>query len=280
MLRLLGFDLDGTALNAQSQLSAHTHSLLAQRGKEGLLRIAITGRSLQTARLVLGDHAPIDYLIFSSGAGIARWDDHALLHAFHMPPASASSIASILTTRNLGFTAHLPIPHNHRFLYRRGGQRMGADFEARLEKYADMATELPHTRYEFPDGLAQFVVTLKPDLAYFDGLASALAPYGDTLRATSPLDHESLWLEIFPHGVSKGAALAWLCARLGVNEEDVAVVGNVYNDLSMLSRFANAYVVANAPEELKAKYPVLPHHDEEPIARLLERMKKPLEPES
>ena len=74
------------------------------------------------------------------------------------------------------------------------------------------------------------------------------------IRATSPLDGESVWLEIFAPGVSKGSAAAWLAARLGVVPAAALGLGNDYNDLELLEWTGHSYVVADAPAALRARY--------------------------
>jgi sucrose-6F-phosphate phosphohydrolase len=61
-------------------------------------------------------------------------------------------------------------------------------------------------------------------------------------------------LDILPVAATKGAALAWLCARLGIPHEAVIVAGDTGNDSSMFAiPGVNGIVVQNAqPELLKA----------------------------
>ena len=68
-------DLDGTILPQGENISTSTLHTLEQLGAEGIIRIIATGRTLFAARKFLPDNFPIDYLVFSSGAGIMRWRD-------------------------------------------------------------------------------------------------------------------------------------------------------------------------------------------------------------
>jgi len=76
------------------------------------------------------------------------------------------------------------------------------------------------------------------------------------IRATSPLDGKTLWVEIFQHNVSKGNAAAWLCSRIGCTSDSVLGIGNDYNDIDLLQWTGHSIVVANAPEELKSQFEV------------------------
>jgi hydroxymethylpyrimidine pyrophosphatase-like HAD family hydrolase len=79
--------------------------------------------------------------------------------------------------------------------------------------------------------------------------------------ATSPLDGKTAWIEIFPPDTSKGTALRWLAKHTGVDLSATIAIGNDYNDTDMLETVGTAYVVANAPDELKTRFRVTTSHD-------------------
>ncbi len=56
---------------------------------------------------------------------------------------------------------------------------------------------------------------------------------------------------IVARGVSKGAALAALAARLGVERERVAVAGDWHNDVSMMQWAGRSFAMPHAPAEVK-----------------------------
>lgn len=58
--------------------------------------------------------------------------------------------------------------------------------------------------------------------------------------------------EITAAGVNKGEAVAWLAARLGIGEDEVAVYGDGGNDVAMLSRFARSYATRGACADARA----------------------------
>lgn len=71
------------------------------------------------------------------------------------------------------------------------------------------------------------------------------------IKATSPLDGKSIWIEVFPSQVSKSQSVAWLSSQLGVEQRHVFSVGNDYNDLDLLEWSGQGFVVDNAPEDVK-----------------------------
>lgn len=244
-------DADGTLLDGQSAIHQDNIRVLEALGEKGIARIVATGRSVETSRRVLPDGSPFDYLVFSSGAGICEWPGGGLLHENHMSADDVYAILSILRGEGLSFMAQLPIPRNHEFFYEEGAAHLRGDFRARLSAYSELSRPLAGAEESLRGGLSQFIVTIPEDESLFGRLRARFEPRVEVIRATSPFDGRSIWMELFPRGVSKGNGVLWLCAHLGVAHGAVGVVGNDYNDLSMLREFArHAYVVANAPRAL------------------------------
>lgn len=92
-------------------------------------------------------------------------------------------------------------------------------------------------------------------------LALAL-PGFQVIRTTSPLDGASTWIEIFPRGVNKAAAASWLWRAARESALARVAVGNDYNDLDLLDWAEHAFVVGNAPAELRARYATVATNDQ------------------
>lgn len=72
-----------------------------------------------------------------------------------------------------------------------------------------------------------------------------------------------VYLELLPTGVSKGAALRELCQQLEVEREDLYVIGDYFNDLSMMEISGHPIAVENAVPQVKlaSEMTVLPCKD-------------------
>ena len=90
------------------------------------------------------------------------------------------------------------------------------------------------------------------------------------IRATSPLDGDSLWLEVLPRGVSKSAACAALARQAIVEPREILAIGNDYNDLDVLRWAGTSFVTANAPRDLQAEFPVVAANDHGGVAQAVE----------
>jgi hydroxymethylpyrimidine pyrophosphatase-like HAD family hydrolase len=91
------------------------------------------------------------------------------------------------------------------------------------------------------------------------------------IHSTSPLDHESTWIECFHPDVSKGKTAAWLAAELGVNPMDTMAIGNDYNDLDLLEWAAHGFVVANAPIDMQNRFKQVASNDKCGVAEAVGR---------
>ena len=252
-------DLDGTLLDSASRLSDVNRRTLETLGRNAVVRAVATGRSLYSARLVMHEDFPVDYLAFSSGAGIVSWDDGRLLRSLAMEPALVHRLVARLRGLHLDFMVQHAAPDSHRFHFVRSSRR-NADFDRRVERYRRFARR-------WRDGVSmelevsQFVVIEPPGTDSHRDLL--VREFGEVhvVRTTSPLDHASTWIELFPCGVSKAHAADWLCARHAIDPARTVAIGNDYNDLDMLDWAAHARVVSNAPPSMRERYAVVGAND-------------------
>ncbi len=258
-MKMLITDLDGTLAGSDRAVSPANRACLEELGRKGVLRVVATGRSLYSALQVLEPEFPIDYLAFSAGAGIMEWGKRRIVAARHLEPEQTRSAASALLEAEADFMIHREIPRSHHFFYYGDGAG-NPDFLRRLEIYREFAEPGPPETPEIE--ACQLVAVLSPEMTgLFASLAKSL-PGLKVIRSTSPLDRASTWLEVYHPEVAKSAAAEWIAARHGVRREETAGVGNDYNDLDLLEWVGNPFVVANAPEDLRKRFPGVASNDE------------------
>ena len=83
---------------------------------------------------------------------------------------------------------------------------------------------------------------------------------------------EATYMEILPHGVSKGNALKLLADQVGVEMKDVIAIGDHMNDLAMLQEAGLGVAVYNAHPDLKehAQY-IAPSNLEHAVAHVIDK---------
>ena len=254
-------DLDGTLLGPDQKLCDRNRATLEHLDSLGVTRVVVTGRSLFSCDRVLDDTFPIDLLVTSSGAGIFSFRPKTLLCQFALDNTEMARAIDILEQMKLVFMVHDTVPDNHRFLWRRFG-RANPDFDRRLSLYAGHHHMLEQESTPVCDAAQLLAIAPSGDpTSLHDELARYL-PNLNIVRTTSPLDHCSVWYEIFPKTVGKSHAAQWVCDHFELDAVTALAVGNDFNDVDMLRWASVARVVANAPEPLAQEFRLVADHSE------------------
>ncbi len=259
-IRLVGTDLDGTLLNDQQRVSEENLEMLNYLGSKGIIRVVATGRSYYSFKQVIPPDFPIDYLAFSTGAGIMSWPDKKLVFSRYLKAERVETITRLLAANRVDFMIHHTIPDNHYFDYCRF-DNPNPDFDRRCEHYEDFGTARDTASLNYFNATQILAILPIENLTFFDSLAETMEGV-KVVKTTSPLDHKSLWMEIFPPEVSKGKAIEWLCNREGIPPDATIGIGNDYNDLDLLRSTYHSYVVENAAIPLRREFkPTLSNND-------------------
>lgn len=247
-------DFDGTLLSSDGKLLQRDLDALQSLTRCGVKTAVATGRSIYSFNHSPGVDLPVDYIIFSSGAGVVEQSAPELLYQSNISADMVRKALRFMTESNFDFMLHHPVPKNHKFLYRRVN-RGNTDFEERIERYSEFSEPLDSTSMTGFGEAAQFVAVIPPNRAQ-DALSVARnGSHGlNIIRATSPLDHKSTWIEFFNPAVSKGRTAAWLASKLNVDVSNTIAIGNDYNDQDLLEWAAYSFVVENAADELKSRF--------------------------
>jgi hypothetical protein len=263
-------DLDGTLLGPDGALHEKDVKALTELGQNGFVRVIATGRSLFSLSKALPQDFPADYVVFSTGTGVAAFPSRRLLGSLKLEPAQVGIAVDVLQELQIDFSIQEPVPRNHRFQYWLSG-RDNPDFARRLELYRNFCEPFTLTRKPITPA-AQVIAILPPsEKAATVSLVRQRLSELTVVRATSPLDHQSIWTEIFPAGAGKGKAIARLAAGFGITVENILAIGNDFNDVDMLEQAGTGFMVDNAPDELKEIYPTVAANSRAAVAEAIDR---------
>jgi len=264
-------DFDGTLLRSDSTLHEDDLDALREAGRRGVVRVLATGRSVFSLRReVEPGELPVDYVVFSSGAGVIREPSGELVRSSALTQEETALAVRLFVAEGLDFMVHDPLPENHRFRYHDAGDAT-PDFHRRIGLYEGYCRPLTETPEEVgPAAQLLAVVRWEHGNETLARLKPALEGLS-LIHATSPLDRETFWLEVFPPGVSKSGTVAFLAERHGVTAERTLAIGNDYNDVDLLEWAGRSYVTANAPEDLKERFPVVKGNDQGGVAEAIRR---------
>ena len=267
---LIVFDLDGTLLNRQSQISAYTRETLQKLAARRIAYTVATGRALHGAVDILEGHGFALPQIFKNGVMV--WN-----------PSSASySQAHLLTLNEIGHVAETLLARKITpffFTFEPGPRHavyhppLRSEVEQRLVDSFRRERDLPVRPIgELPaDADITNISAVGPERS-IRGITEMIAdePYLVAYMGTAIEDRKLCWLDIHHQSASKGGAVEQLKRDLGAKR--VICFGDSDNDLSMFALADEAYAPVNAKEDVKkAATAVIGHHDEDGIARFLRR---------
>jgi hypothetical protein len=181
-------DLDGTLLRSDRTFAAADLAALRRLGECGVVRVLATGRSLFSFDKVRTPDLPLDYLVFSTGAGLAELPSGRIVRAQSLDPAEVRRACEILRALGLDFMVQRPIPHTHAFGYHASG-RPNPDFDRRIALYAQFAFPLDGDPGAF--GPATQLLAIVPPEGSPEALPEVrrLLPELTVIRSTSPARH-------------------------------------------------------------------------------------------
>ena len=266
-------DFDGTIKpEGDARISPDDLRALSDMKAAGWTRAVATGRSLFGFAKAWQPGLELDWLIFSSGAGLCAWSPMGpgpMLSGRLFSPAEAEAAVKAALALGYGFFAYAAPPDNHHFHYHMP-QGPPAGFLKRLDIFQAQSRLWPTDGLERLQGgetsLAggqMLIMTPEAEADRAEAEFRRLAPGLSVVRASSPFGDGCLWLEIFPPQVSKGRAAADLARRLGLDPALCAAAGNDYNDRDLLDWAGRPFITADAPAELRGpadrpRYGIIP----------------------
>ncbi|MCD4846643.1 MAG: Cof-type HAD-IIB family hydrolase [Candidatus Aegiribacteria sp.] len=255
---LFAADMDGTLILPDRGFHQRDIAALEALGEMGILRVVATGRSPFSFYRMMGKRVlPIDYLALSSGAAIQDYRSGKYLRSLSMTCEDTAFAVEILTELGYDFCLQRAIPENHVFTYKYTSES-NPDMERRIAYYPGHCRPIRSGDENVVS--TQIVVIVPPDRteSVLEAVTERLGDSYNVLRTTSPLDGESLWVEVFPRGISKSEGVAWIAGENGLTGKDCAAVGNDYNDHDLLEWVGSAFVVENSPVHLRTRFCEVP----------------------
>ena len=281
MIRLIGIDVDGTLLDSEGRLPDVNRDAIHAAVAAGVHVALVTGRSYPFARPV-ADTLPGSISLIVSNGAVERGTD-------------GSTFARRLLDRDVA----------RRVLHAMRDYRDAAALV--FDRDADRQVVFETMDWEHPgrqkywsrnnSHIAQSVpledaLTEDPIQVMFNGAVDPMRPLAETpaqrrsacappsegeileysVLMTEYVHRDFTLVDVTAPEATKGHALAWRAAQMGVARDEVMAVGDNFNDLEMLEFAGTAVVMGNSVEELKARgWHVTGHQNEAGVAQAIER---------
>lgn len=249
-------DFDRTLLRDDKRISRTDLATLRRLREKGVATAIATGRSVFSFERAMTDMGienrdlPVDYLVFSTGAGIMDMKTGTIIRSLSISKSNVEEIIAYFDGMAFDYMIHKAIPDTPYFLYKSHG-RNNPDFQQRIQLYEPFSTPM-NGRTPLFESATQVLAIVHGGLprSRLEKVSSDLARFS-VIHATSPLDHRSAWIEVFHDKVSKSQSSAWLAAELNVPRSRVISVGNDYNDQDLLTWSGKGFAVSNAVPDLR-----------------------------
>ncbi len=259
-------DLDGTLLNDDKKVGDKDYQTLVNIGKQNIVRIIATGRSLYSFYQVLNNDFPIDYLIFAAGGGIMNFKTKEIIKSFSIKKDDVIKIVNKLDTLKIDFQIRENIPNGHSYSYKKYSNN-NPDFDRLNSLYKSYAHEL----IDFNSITSSSrIICIHENDSLVNQIEKEFSEFS-IIRATSPIDNQSVWMEIYPKGVNKGTAVKYLFEKLNLSLLNTIGIGNDYNDIHFMDIIENSFMVNNTPNDLKEKYSVTVSNNKNPLTEVIKK---------
>lgn len=266
-MELIVFDLDGTLLNGESQISGYTKETLQLLSKRNIAYTVATGRALHSAQDILAGHGFELPHVYSNGVII--WN----------PAVSSLSLENVLATEEVqhvitaaleqGVTPFVSAVKGEEHFIFHSPVRHVAE-QRLLQNFYDRpaATILPMD--ELPDDAQITNISMLGEETSLNQVRSRIDSESHLVVYSGPaIEGDSLmWMDVHHCDASKGGAINLLKERFGFTT--VVCFGDSDNDLSMFAMADECYAPDNAKPDIKAAATaVIGHHDNDGVARFL-----------
>jgi hypothetical protein len=260
---LVACDLDGTLLRSDGTLSSRTVASIRAMQSAGWVFAMVTARPARQVGSIAAQAGLAGVALCSNGAVVFDLQSRTLVDGHPIDPVVASALVADLRQAVEGvcfaFELGLQFGRERAYPVRFHSSDEGALLGERIGDALELAASPVHK-----------LIVARPQLDFDRLLAAVAATAGDRAQVT----HSGReFVEVSARGVDKASGARLLAGRLGIDARDVIAIGDMPNDLPMLTWAGHAVAVANAhPDVIAVADRVVASNDEEGVAQLLETL--------
>jgi len=270
MIKLIGIDVDGTLLDARGEIPQANVDAIHEAVDAGIHVALVTGRSYPFARPI-AEPLPVCITLIVSNGAVERGMD-------------GSTFARRLLDRHVArsvLESTKPFRDAAALVFNRDADRQ--------VMFETMDWEHPGRKAYWARNQSLIAQSVPLEDALVEDPIQVMFNGGvDTMRAlyralnleanefavslTEYTHRDFSLIDVTAPGATKGRALAWRAAQLGIAREEVMAVGDNFNDLEMLEFAGLPVVMANSVEELKQRgWPVTGDNENAGLAAAIRR---------
>lgn len=247
-IKMIGLDLDGTALNDKGEFSERTRQAFKQAHDCGIHVVIATGRAEFSLPRNIAEVDGLEYVITSNGARVLKLSDRSVVYKNFISPQKVREVIDVLKSQN----ARAEMFANGKAYISRNEYDaiVSGDILTRSRGYV-MATRNPiddiFTHMIDWDNHIENISVNYPNNDKKRECEKRLAEIeGITVTSSFPLNNE-----IGGASTSKADALEFLLQNFGLHKGNLMVCGDSRNDISMIEHAGLGVAMGNADDFVK-----------------------------
>jgi Cof subfamily protein (haloacid dehalogenase superfamily) len=251
MIRLIGIDVDGTLLDTRGQIPRANIDAIHDAVDAGIHIALVTGRSYPFARPLADPLPDAITLIVSNGAVERDMDGSHLAKRLLDRGIARAVLESTKPFRELAALVFDRDADRQVMFETMDWEHPGRKaYWARNQSLIAQSVPLEDALVEDPIQV-MFNGGVEAMRSLYCALRSDTGPFAVSL--TEYVHRDFSLIDVTAPGATKGRALAWRAAQLGISREEVMAVGDNFNDLEMLEFAGLPVVMANSVGGLKER---------------------------
>ena len=247
-IKMIGLDLDGTALNEKGEFSERTRQAFKQAHDCGIHVVIATGRAEFSLPQNIAEVDGLEYVITSNGARVLKLSDRSVVYKNFISPQKVREVIDVLKSHH----ARAEMFANGKAYISRDEYDaiVSGDILTRSRGYV-MATRNPiddiFAHMIDWDNHIENISVNYPNNDKKRECEKRLAEIeGITVTSSFPLNNE-----IGGASTSKADALEFLLQNFGLHKENLMVCGDSRNDISMIEHAGLGVAMGNADDFVK-----------------------------
>lgn len=258
MIKLIACDLDGTLLDGAHQLPIENAEAIKKIQKAGILFMVATGRNYKSVIPMLDEHEIRCDCLLLNGALITD-EQGRVQHDWKMSKELVKKAISVLEEEKACYhiygeegtittNAEKGIREFSKHMVRQGLKKEEIEHMLKTTSFATYDREVTDiASYLMQDPTIYKIEAFGEDTQQLQQLRKRLGELDHIAITNSVADN----VEITEDSAQKGVSLLHFCALQGIRKEEVIVIGDSLNDLSMMEIFPHSVAVANAMDEIR-----------------------------
>lgn len=260
MIKLVASDMDGTLLNHKAEVSKKNKEAIYKLRENGIEFAIASGRDYTSVQPILSDLNIKYEAILGNGAQYVD-EDGKILKSCYLNKSVYKDIANVFEEAQLPYMvfttngSYATQPDRVRTMFiERGMARFGTKLEDYQEGGAhyQMPANFLKPIGDVDEFLAQDFEIIKVEA--FHKAATLVPPAKEQLKHIPSISYLSSFVdnvEVCDQYAQKGLILKEVAALKGLNVDEIAVLGDGMNDITLFECFHYSFAPANAEEEIK-----------------------------